>query len=235
MSTGQPRRGRTPLANRIYGAFLVVCPRAFRRRYAAEMRATFASLCRDASARGGLAVPALLLREVWDVVRAATSARLAARPACVWIERRKPVGTIWQDVRYGWRTLRRQPGFAAVAVVTLALVLSAVGLYGVLAYTVTRRTREFGVRIAMGASRSQVLRLVVASGLSLSLAGLAIGIVLAAVLTGFMTKLLHEVTPLDPWTFCVVPATLVSVAIAASLVPAWRATRIDPVRALRAE
>ena len=61
------------------------------------------------------------------------------------------------------------------------------------------------------------------------------GAVHAAVLTGFMTKLLHEVTPLDPWTFCVVPATLVSVAIAASLVPAWRATRIDPVRALRAE
>ena len=117
----------------------------------------------------------------------------------------------------------------------LALVLSAVGLYGVLAYTVSRRTREFGVRIAMGARRLQVLRLVVGSGMWLTTVGLAIGIVLAVLLTGFMSKLLHDVAPLDPWTFSVVPIVLLVVAIVASLFPAWRATQIDPVHALRAE
>jgi len=117
----------------------------------------------------------------------------------------------------------------------LALVLSAIGLYGVLAYTVSRRTREFGVRIAMGARRGQVLRLVVGSGVALTAGGIVVGIVLASMLTHLMSKLLHDVGPLDPWTFAVVPVALLVVAIAASLFPAWRATRIDPVHALRAE
>jgi predicted permease len=117
----------------------------------------------------------------------------------------------------------------------LALLLSAIGLYGVLTYTVSRRTREFGVRIAMGADRGRLLRLVISSGVSLTIVGLAIGVALAALVTGFMSSLLHEVKPLDPWTFAVVPATLIAVAVVASLVPAWRATRVDPVHALRAE
>jgi len=117
----------------------------------------------------------------------------------------------------------------------LALVLSAVGLYGVLVYTVSRRTREFGVRIALGAGRSQVLRLVITSGVALTAGGIAVGVVLAAMLSGFMSKLLHDVAPLDPWTFATVPLALLAVAVAASAIPAWRATRVDPVHALRAE
>jgi predicted permease len=117
----------------------------------------------------------------------------------------------------------------------VALVLSAVGLYGVLAYTVSRRTREFGVRIAMGARRAQVLRLVIGSGVALTAVGLVVGIGLAAALTGFISQLLHDVAPLDPWTFAAVPIALLGVAVVASAVPAWRATQIDPVRALRAE
>ena len=117
----------------------------------------------------------------------------------------------------------------------LALVLAAVGQYGVLMYTVSRRTREFGVRIAMGARPGQVLRLVIASGVSLTAVGLVAGMLFAALLTGLMSKLFYDVVPLDPWTFSIVPISLIAVATMASFLPAWRATRVDPVHALRAE
>jgi putative ABC transport system permease protein len=117
----------------------------------------------------------------------------------------------------------------------LALVLSAIGIYGVLSYVVSRRTREIGIRVAIGASRSQVLRLVLGSGLGLALAGIAIGLSAAASFSTLMSTLLHDVKPLDLPTFVAVTVGLTAVAIAASLVPAWRATRVDPVRALKAE
>jgi putative ABC transport system permease protein len=121
-------------------------------------------------------------------------------------------------------------GFAA-----LALALSAIGIYGVLSYVVSRRTREIGIRVAIGAGRAEVLRLVLASGVGLSLVGIAIGLAAAATLSRLMTTLLHDVQPGDPATFAAVAGTLVLVSIAASLAPAWRATRVDPVRALKAE
>jgi len=117
----------------------------------------------------------------------------------------------------------------------LALALSAIGIYGVLSYVVSRRTREIGIRVAIGADRGQVLRLVLSSGAGLSLVGIAIGLVVAASLSRLMTTLLHDVEPGDPATFVAVAAILTTVALAASLVPAWRATRVDPVRALKAE
>ena len=117
----------------------------------------------------------------------------------------------------------------------LALALSAIGIYGVLSYVVSRRTREIGIRVAIGADRGQVLRLVLSSGGGLSLVGIAIGLVVAASLSRLMTTLLHDVEPGDPATFVAVAAILTTVALAASLVPAWRATRVDPVRALKAE
>jgi putative ABC transport system permease protein len=117
----------------------------------------------------------------------------------------------------------------------LALALSAIGIYGVLSYVVSRRTREIGIRVAIGAGRAQVLRLVLGSGIGLSLVGIVIGLAAAAALSRLMTTLLHDVKPGDPATFAAVAVTLTAVAIAASLVPAWRATRVDPVRALKVE
>jgi cell division protein FtsX len=117
----------------------------------------------------------------------------------------------------------------------LALALSAIGIYGVLSYVVSRRTREIGIRVAVGAGRADVLRLVLSTGLGLSLAGMIIGLAISTVVGRLMRTLLHDVTPTDPATLAGVAALLTVVAALASLVPAWRATRVDPVRALKAE
>jgi putative ABC transport system permease protein len=127
----------------------------------------------------------------------------------------------------------RFTGMLLGAFATLALALSAIGIYGVLSYVVSRRTREIGIRVAIGAGRAQVLRLVLRSGLGFAVAGIGVGLVIATVLSQLMTTLLHGVKPFDPTTFIVVPVTLTLVALLASLVPAWRATRVDPVRALK--
>jgi putative ABC transport system permease protein len=115
----------------------------------------------------------------------------------------------------------------------LALTLSAVGIYGVLSYVVSRRTREIGIRVAIGAGRGQVLKMVLGSGISLALAGIAAGLVLAFGVTRLLRGLLHGVTPADPLTFTAVAIVLTGVAAVASVVPAWRASRVDPVIALK--
>jgi putative ABC transport system permease protein len=117
----------------------------------------------------------------------------------------------------------------------LALTLSAVGIYGVLSYVVTRRTREIGIRVAIGADRARVLRMVLTNGLTLALTGLGIGLVVSLPVAGLMRGLLHGVTPGDPLTFVAVAIALSAVALGASLVPALRATRVDPVIALKSE
>jgi putative ABC transport system permease protein len=117
----------------------------------------------------------------------------------------------------------------------IALALSAIGVYGVLSYLVSRRTREIGIRVAIGAGRAQVLRLVLESGLVLAIAGVGIGIGIALLVSPLMRTLLHEISPSDPMTFVSVGAVLTVVAVLASLVPAWRATRVDPVVALKTE
>ncbi|MFN7978724.1 MAG: FtsX-like permease family protein [Vicinamibacterales bacterium] len=116
-----------------------------------------------------------------------------------------------------------------------ALVLAVVGLYGVLSFVVARRTHEIGIRLAIGAGRGQVLRMVLRQGLTLALAGVVCGVLLAAAGTRYMASVLYEVTPLDGVTFTAVPLVLVAVAAAASLVPALRATRVSPTIALRIE
>ena len=117
----------------------------------------------------------------------------------------------------------------------LALALSAIGIYGVLSYVVSRRTREIGIRVAIGAGRARVLRMVLGSGVALALVGIAAGLVMAFSVTRLLRGLLHGVTPADPSTFAAVALALTGVAAAASLVPAWRASRVDPVIALKSE
>jgi putative ABC transport system permease protein len=117
----------------------------------------------------------------------------------------------------------------------VALILTAVGLYGVMAYSVTQRTREIGVRVALGAQTGDVLRLVVGQGMKLTLLGAALGLVLALALTRVMKSLLFGVSPTDPLTFALITTALILVALTACFIPARRATRIDPMTALRAE
>jgi predicted permease len=117
----------------------------------------------------------------------------------------------------------------------LALLLAAIGTYGVLSYMVTQQRREIGIRMALGAERVTVLRAVMGHGLKLTCAGLVAGLAAALVLTRLMETLLFEVRPNDPATLAGVAALITAVAAAASLVPAFRATRVDPIVALKDE
>jgi putative ABC transport system permease protein len=116
-----------------------------------------------------------------------------------------------------------------------ALVLAAVGIYGVIAYSVTQRTQEIGIRMALGAQQRDVLRMVVAHALKLAAVGVVAGVAGALALTRLMAGLLFSTTPYDPTTFLSVAALLTAIAALASYVPGRRATRVDPVIALRSE
>jgi putative ABC transport system permease protein len=131
-----------------------------------------------------------------------------------------------------------RPRFQSVLLASfagLALLLAAIGIFGVMSYSVAQRTHEIGIRVALGAQRDQVLRLVVGQGLSLALAGTAAGLVGAFALTRYLRTLLFHVSPTDWLTFTMVPLILCTVALAASYLPARRAMRVDPMQALRYE
>jgi putative ABC transport system permease protein len=115
------------------------------------------------------------------------------------------------------------------------MLLAALGLYGVLAQLVGRRTHELGVRIALGADRANILGWVIRYGMKLTLAGLLLGLAGAAYSVRFARGMLYGIEPLDPLTFAGTAIVLALVALAAALLPAWRATRVDPVESLRAE
>jgi ABC-type antimicrobial peptide transport system permease subunit len=118
---------------------------------------------------------------------------------------------------------------------SMALALGLLGIYGVISYAVSQRTREIGIRLALGAQRSSLRWMFVRSALALTGAGIAIGLAAAAVLTQLMKTLLFGIRPLDPVTFVAVPLTLVIAAILASYLPTARAAAVNPVDALKAE
>jgi putative ABC transport system permease protein len=132
----------------------------------------------------------------------------------------------WQFGLYGWI-------FGTIGV--MGLLLAAIGVYGVLSYSVSQRTQEIGVRVALGAARRDILRLVVLHGIVLAAIGIAAGLALSAAAMPFARSLLYHVSPFDPLTFAAVATFLAMVAFLASYVPARRATRVDPVVALRGD
>jgi ABC-type antimicrobial peptide transport system permease subunit len=117
----------------------------------------------------------------------------------------------------------------------MALVLGAVGLYGVISYTVSRRTGEIGIRLALGAPPREVGRLFVANGLRLTAIGIGLGLAVAAGLSRAMSSVVFGISPLDPAVYAIAPIVLVAAALAASYLPARRAARLDAVRALQQE
>jgi putative ABC transport system permease protein len=131
-----------------------------------------------------------------------------------------------------------QPRFRTVLLAscaTLALVLAAAGLYGVIAYTVSRRTTEIGIRMALGAGTADIIVMVVGEGVRLSIVGIVIGIAAALALTRLVSSLLYGVAPADPVSFVISAVVLLAIALLSSYLPARRAAEVDPLVALRAE
>jgi macrolide transport system ATP-binding/permease protein len=122
-----------------------------------------------------------------------------------------------------------------LAFAAISLILAAVGLFGVLSYIVAQRTTEIGIRIALGAQPEQVMRLMLRDGLRPALFGLALGLVASMGVTRFLESMLYRTPQLDPLVYVVVSVTLLMAAIMACVAPAWRASRLDPMIALRKE
>ncbi len=180
------------------------------------------------------------LRSMILVVRTAGDP-LAMRPAIenqVWnLDKEQPVSGVhtMEHILHDWTAPRRFSMMVLLNFAVLALVLAAVGLYSVLAYSVGLRTREIGVRVALGAEPRRVASLVVGQGLKLVAVGVAVGLAGAFAVTRFLKSLVFGVTTTDPDTFAIVTVLLVAVALVASYLPARRAARIDPIQALRVE
>jgi putative ABC transport system permease protein len=148
----------------------------------------------------------------------------------------QPVTNI-QTVDQFMDSSRAQPRFTMLLLGVFsaaALALAVIGIYGVLAYSVTQRRQELGIRLALGAERGNILGLVVRQGLMLAGVGIAVGLVAALFLTRLMSSLLYKVGVLDLTTFALTPLAFLVIALLASYLPALRATKVNPVEALRA-
>ncbi len=166
------------------------------------------------------------------------AALAAALEHAIWsVDPQQPVQEMlsMQKRLHAWGDERRFYMIVMGLFAGLALVLAALGLYGVLAYVVSLRTREIGVRMALGADRPAVLKLVVGQGLRLTLAGAAVGMAGALLLTRLMQSMVFGVSTSDPVTFLAAPTALIAAALLATWLPARRASRVDPMEALRSE
>ena len=159
------------------------------------------------------------------------------RSAVASIDRDQPVSEIRSMDSYIDNSVApRRFNLVLLAFLTVvALILSAAGLYSVMAYFVTERTGEIGIRVALGAKRSDVLRLVLVQGLILAGSGVVIGLAISAMVPRLLVTMLYGITPHDPVIFSVAPVFLMITALAANYIPAMRATKVDPIFALRAE
>jgi predicted permease len=197
--------------------------------------------------------PALMDRYIWGgengfaltsgvfvirSTRTATDGLLSDARQAIWsVNGRQPVFLVTTlETLYDQSMARTSFTLAMLAIAGgMALILGVVGIYGVIAYMVSQRTREIGIRVALGAQRERLSRMFVLHGLMLAGIGAALGLAAAAALTRLMSALLFGVTPLDPVTYAAVSALLLVVCVLASYFPARRALSVDPVQALRAE
>ena len=186
-----------------------------------------------AQRQSGQTMRTLLVRAVGEPKHLEQSLRrelMAVAPGAMWMDVQTVQGNIEPQAR-PW-----QLGATLFTVFgALALLVASIGLYGAIAYNVTQRTHEMGVRVALGAQRADVLRMILGEGLRVAVVGVALGSVAALIAGRWVTPLLFDVSPRDPVVFGIVSITLLAVAILASLLPAWRATRVDPNVALRAD
>ena len=183
--------------------------------------------------QGGWNSSAIVVRTLGDPTRATGTVVAALKETDPYVPAYRVLSmdatierSYWQQALYS----KMFTGFAAIA-----LVLAAVGVYGVISYSVSQRTREIGVRVALGAQRTNVLQLIVGHGALLAASGIVVGLAGALGVTRFLRSMLYGVSPFDPVSFVAVTAALSAIAFLASYLPARRAARVDPVEALRAE
>jgi len=194
----------------------------------------------DSAPHPQIYIPGHHMQQMWLVVRTTADPLSLANviKQQVWaLDKELPVSDVdsMENILSGWVSPRRFLMTVLLSFGVLALVLAAIGLYSVLAYSVTLRTKEIGVRIALGAEPASVIALILRQGVWMAASGVLAGLAAAFALTRFMQSILFGVSGFDAATFCGVTAILIVVAFAASYLPARRAARIDPMQALRAE